>query len=194
MAFSIKGDYVATCACQMICACAIDGPPSTKDGHCRGSGVFHIAEGSLDGTDLSGVNVGMVYHAPGNFTAGNVKMGIILDESASDDQAKAVEQIFSGQAGGPFAEFVPLIGEWLGIDRAPVTFTGGKSPTAKIGKNSLNIEIATGPDGQPTLVKNAMMAWRAEGYEVGRGSGKVDVMGISYDSVYGEHAPFEFSS
>jgi hypothetical protein len=194
MAFSIQGDYVATCSCQLICACAIDGPPTAKDGHCRGAGVFHISEGNLDGTDLSGVNVGWIYHSPGNFTAGNIKMGVVVDESASDDQAKAAEQIFKGEAGGVFAEFVPLVAEWLGLDRAPVTYSGGKNPTATIGKNALEVEVATAPDGSPTEIRNAMMAWRTEGYQIGRGKGKFNAMGVEYDSIYGEHAPFKFAS
>lgn len=194
MAYSIKGGYVATCSCELICACAIDGPPTGKDGHCRGAGVFHIDAGNFDGVDLSGVNVAWIYHAPGHFTAGNIRMGAIVDEAASDDQAKAVEQIFRGQAGGAFAEFVPLVGEWLGMERAPVTYTGGKNPSATIGKNKLDVEVATAPDGSPTEVKNAMMAWRTEGYQIGRGKGKLDALGVAYDSIYGEHAPFEFSA
>jgi hypothetical protein len=193
MAFSIKGDYIATCDCQLICPCAFDGPPTGKDGQCHGGAVFAIAEGNLDGTDLSGVNVGWLYNAPGNFTSGNVRMGMVVDDKASDEQANAIEKIFKGEAGGVFEQFVPLVGEWLGKERAPVSYTGGKSPSGKIGKGSLNVELMTGSDGNPTVIKNAAMAWRAEGYQVGRGSGSVSAAGISYDAVYGEHAEFEFT-
>lgn len=193
MAYTIKGEYIATCSCQMICACAIDGPPTGKDGHCRGAGIFHIDEGNLDGVDLSGVNVAWIYHAPGNFTAGNVELGAIVDEAASDEQAAAAERIFKGEAGGPFGEFVPLIGTWLGTERASVKYTGGKNPSAMIGNNTLDVEVATAPDGSPTEIKNAMMAWRTEGYQIGRGKGSFDALGVSYDSIYGEVAPFEFT-
>jgi len=193
VAFRIKGDYVATCDCQLICPCAFDGPPTGKGGQCHGGSVFNITEGDLDGTDLSGVAVGWLYNAPGNFTAGNVRMGLIVDEKASDAQATAIEKIFKGEAGGVFEQFVPLIGEWLGMERAPVSYSGGKRPSASIGKNNISVDIMTGPDGEPTVIKNAAMAWRAEGYHVGRGSGKVDAVGISYDAVYGEQAEFEFT-
>jgi hypothetical protein len=193
MAFRIKGDYLAVCDCQLICPCAFDGPPTGKDGQCHGGSVFNITEGNLEGTDLSGVAVGWIYNAPGNFTGGNVRMGLIVDGKASEDQASAIEKIFKGEAGGVFEQFVPLIGEWLGMERAPVSYSGGKSPTASIGKNNLSVEIMTGPDGEPTVIKNAAMAWRAEGYNVGRGSGKVDAVGVAFDAVYGEHAEFEFS-
>lgn len=194
MTYRIKGHWVATCSCQVLCPCPVDGPPSGKDGHCRGSGVFHITEGSTDGTDLSGVTVGMVYHSPGNFSAGNLQLGIVVDPSVPDDTVKALEQIFKGEAGGPFAQFVPLVGEWLGVERAPVSYSDGKNPSAKIGKNSLGVAPFVGGDGEPTVVKNAMMAWRAEGYVPGTGSGTFSLMGVDYEAVYGEHSEFEFAS
>lgn len=194
MAFHIKGDWITTCSCQMMCPCPIDGPPSGKDGHCRGAGVFHIGEGNLDKTDLSGVSVGMVYHAPGKWSGGDLNLGLILDPSVSDEQLAAVEKIFKGEVGGPFAQFVPLLGEWLGVERAPVKVTTGKNPSATIGKDTISVEVAVGPDGNPTVVKNAAQAWRAEGYQPGVGSGKFSLLGVDYESIHGEHSEFEFAS
>lgn len=195
MTYRIKGEWLTTCSCQILCPCPVDGPPTGKDGHCRGAGVFHITEGTSNGTDLGGVTVGMIYHAPGNFTGGNLKMGIVVDPGVDDDKAKTVEQIFKGEEGGPFAQFVPLLGEWLGMERAPVSYAGtGKTRSSKIGKNSLEVEGFVGADGNPTIIKNSMMAWRAEGYEPGKGSGKFSMMGVDYDSIYGEFSEFEFSS
>jgi len=196
MAYRIKGDWLATCSCNVLCPCPVDGPPTGKDGQCRGSGVFHIKEGDRDGTDLAGITVAMVYNSPSNFSSGDLKMGIVIDPGVEDDKAKSLETIFKGEDGGPFAQFVPLIGEWLGMERAPVSYAGGSAQkrTAKIGKNSLEVEGFVGNDGQPTIVKNAMMAWRAEGYEPGKASGKFSHLGIEYDSVYGEFSEFEFAS
>ena len=97
MAWRISGTYVASCSCNLICPCPADGPPTSPDGVCRGFGVFHVAEGNLDDTDLSGVNLGLVNLFPSNLTAGNWKLGIVVDESASDEQANALEQIISGK-------------------------------------------------------------------------------------------------
>jgi hypothetical protein len=156
--------------------------------------VLHIEKGSLDGVDLSGVNLAEFYHSPSNFSAGDLKMGLFVDSSASDKQAEAVEQIFSGKAGGPFAQFAPLISSWEGVKRAKITLKGGKKPSASIeGVGEYSYEPALGPDGNPTLIKNAAQAWRAEGYQVGKASGKASAFGISYDAVYGESSAFEFS-
>ena len=48
---------------------------------------------------------------PSNLTAGNWTVGLVVDEGASEEQAQALDRIISGQDGGPFAEFVPFIGE-----------------------------------------------------------------------------------
>ena len=196
MAFRIKGDWLASCSCQVLCPCPVDGPPTGKDGHCRGAGVFHIAEGDADGTDLSGITVAMVYHAPGTFTSGNLKLGIVVDPSVDDAKAAAVEKIFKGEDGGPFAQFVPLIGEWLGMERSAVSYAGGTSQkrNAKIGDNTLEVEGFVGGDGKPTIVSNAMMAWRAEGYEPGKSSGSFSHLGVEFDSIYGEFSEFEFAT
>lgn len=194
MGFKISGEYITTCDCKQICPCSVDGQPTGKSNQCHGVSVFHIESGNVNGTDLSGVNAAMVYNAPSNFTSGNVKMGLVVDKGASDAQAKATEQIFRGELGGPFAEFVPLIGEWLGTERAPVTYTPGKNASATIGKQEIGFSPFLGADGNPTIVSNAMMAFRAEGYEIGTGTGKVKQLGVSLTSNYGERAKFDFAS
>ena len=75
MAWKISGTYVANCSCNLICPCPVDGPPTSEDGQCRGHLVFHIADGKLDDTDLSGVNVGLVNLFPSNLTSGGWKLG-----------------------------------------------------------------------------------------------------------------------
>ena len=57
MAWRISGSYLATCSCNLICPCPVDGPPTSEDGQCRGFLVFSVKEGSVDDTDVSGVNV-----------------------------------------------------------------------------------------------------------------------------------------
>jgi hypothetical protein len=196
MAYRIKGEWLTSCSCQILCPCPVDGPPSGKDGQCRGGGVFHITEGTADSQDLSGVTVAMVYNSPSNFSGGNLRMGIVIDPSVDDAKAEALEKIFKGEDGGPFAQFVPLIGEWLGTERAPVSYGGGTADkrSAKIGDNTLEVEGFVGGDGKPTIIKNAMMAWRAEGYEPGTASGKFSHLGVEFDSIYGEFSEFEFAS
>jgi hypothetical protein len=194
MAYRIAGTYVLHCGCQLLCPCFIDGQPTGRDGQCDGSGVWHIEGGDSNGTDLSGVNFGMYVNVPSNLTAGNWTVGLVIDEEASDEQAQAIERIVSGQDGGPFAEFVPLIGEAQPPRRARVTFSDGAAPSASIGdETEIRFEPARGPDGQPTTVSNATIGF-APTFAIGKGSGRAQSIRGSYDPVYGESGQFEYSS
>src|SRR5919198_1093282 len=107
MAWRIAGSYAASCSCNLICPCPVDGTPTGPGEECKGFLVFSVREGNLDDTDLSGVNFALYNHFPSNLTAGNWKVAIVVDEGASSAQTQAIERIVSGQEGGPFGDFGP---------------------------------------------------------------------------------------
>ena len=194
MAWNMSGTYYGACSCRLLCPCPVDQTPTGPDDQCRGVLVFAIKEGSLDDTDLSGVNFAFTNVFPSNLSSGNWTVGIVVDESASDDQAQALEQILHGDAGGPFAEFAGFYGDWKGVERAPVRFSDGDTPSASVGDDwSSTFEPLEGPGGTQTTVKNAMFGFAPE-FRVGKGPGHGNVMGIEFDGIYGETADFEFSS
>jgi hypothetical protein len=53
-------------------------------------------------------------------TEGNWRLGVFVDENATDEQTEKLVQVFSGQLGGPMAALAPLVGEILGVERAPI--------------------------------------------------------------------------
>ena len=195
MAWRMAGTYVATCNCNLVCPCPVDGPPTSDDGQCRGVAVFHVAEGSLDDVDLSGVDLSLVNLFPSNLTSGNWKLGVVVDESASDEQAAAVERIISGQEGGPFGEFAALTDEWLGMERGSVGFSDGDRPSGSVGGTDYAFEPLAGPEGSgaDTTVRNAAFGFAPE-FRIGRSSGHFAVQGIEFDATYAETADYEFAS
>jgi hypothetical protein len=192
MAYRLSGTYVGHCDCRQVCACAVDGPPTGRDGQCRGLLVHHVEEGTLDETDLSGVRVALAYMAPSNIGAGSLKLGLVVGDDASDEQADALERIFKGDAGGVFAEFVPLVGEWLGVERAAISFSDGEEPSAKIGDIDVTFKAFRGQDGKPTTMSNAMFGF-APVFTLGQSSGRSGLFGESFEADYGEAADFEYS-
>jgi hypothetical protein len=65
---------------------------------------------------------------------GNWRVGVYLDEAASDSQAEQLGAVVSGQLGGPLAMLAPLIGELLGVEKAPITYTDdGRGHHVRIG-------------------------------------------------------------
>jgi hypothetical protein len=194
VAWRIAGTYVASCSCNLICPCPVDGTPTGPGGECKGFLVFSVKEGNLGDTDLSGVNFALYNHFPSNLTAGNWKIGIVVDEGASDEQAQVLERILKGEEGGPFGELSNFYGEYVGMDRDSVTFSDGDRPSASVGSSSeVSFAPLEGPDGSPTTVKGAMFGFAPE-FKIGRGPGKSDRFGLSYEPIYGESADFEFAS
>ena len=83
----------------------------------------------------------LVIDTPKLMTAGNWNLGLIIDQSASESQADALAKVFSGQLGGPMGALAPLVGKFLGIERAPMEYRNdGRRHTVRIG-DSIAIEI-----------------------------------------------------
>jgi hypothetical protein len=82
--------------------------------------VFAIREGDIDGTAVGGLNVAAIADTPKVMTDGNWKLGVFVDERASDEQLEKLVGVFSGQMGGPMAGLAPLVGELLGVERAAI--------------------------------------------------------------------------
>ncbi|MDN5939364.1 MAG: DUF1326 domain-containing protein [Salinisphaera sp.] len=120
MSWNIKGNYIETCSCELECPCNLSMTlPATYD-YCKVVMAFNIDEGQFDDVDLSGLSVVGVVQAPKIMAQGGWKMGMFVDENASEEQLNGIMQIFGGQAGGPMAGFAGLVAEQLGMERAPI--------------------------------------------------------------------------
>lgn len=152
--------------------------------------LIDVRDGSMDGVNLSGVRLGLNGNFPDVVSNGNWKLGLTIDEGASDEQVKALTEILSGQQGGPFGEMAPLVAEFAGVERAAVAYsdTGGS-----IGGMSFSYEPLRGQDGNPTTMKNAVFGFAPE-FEIGTTKGHLEVFGHHADASYGEAADFEWSS
>jgi hypothetical protein len=120
MSWKLKGSYVETCSCELMCPCNLSMDHGATYDFCRVTLAFDISEGEIDGTDISGLTVALIGDTPKVMTEGNWRLGVFIDERATDEQAEKLGQVFSGQLGGPMAGLTPLIGEMLGIERAPI--------------------------------------------------------------------------
>jgi len=119
MAWSIKGSYFETCSCELMCPCNMSFDHGATYDYCRVTLVFHIREGDVEGTDVGGVKLALIADTPKVMTEGNWRVGLFVD-AASDEAADKITAVFAGQLGGPMAGLAPLIGEMLGVERAPI--------------------------------------------------------------------------
>ena len=134
--WKIEGDFMETCNCSMLCPCItsnLSGRPT--EGDCKAAIAMKIRHGEKDGVKLDGLSFIVFLHSPGPMIEGNMKVGLVIDENASDAQAEAITAIASGTAGGPMANLAPLVSELVGIERCPISFTGeGMNFTVQAGE------------------------------------------------------------
>jgi hypothetical protein len=120
MSWNLEGSYVETCSCDLICPCNATFDHGATYDYCRVTLVFNIRKGEIDGTDVGGLKVAAIADTPKVMTEGNWKLGLFVDENASDEQADKLVAVFTGQLGGPMAGLAPLVGEMLGVERLPI--------------------------------------------------------------------------
>jgi hypothetical protein len=120
MSWSLKGSYVETCSCELMCPCNLSFDHGATYDFCRATLVFGIREGEVEGTDIGGRRIAIIIDTPKVMTDGNWRLGVFVDDQATDEQAEKLTQVFSGQLGGPMAALAPLVGEMLGVERAKI--------------------------------------------------------------------------
>jgi hypothetical protein len=120
MAWNLEGSYVETCSCELMCPCNLSMDHGATYDFCRVTLAFNIRDGEIEGTDVGGLKVVAIAESPKVMTEGNWKLGVFVDEQASDEQAGKLVQVFGGQLGGPMGALAPLVGEMRGVERARI--------------------------------------------------------------------------
>ena len=186
MSWSIAGSYFETCSCDVVCPCTASLALGATHDYCRVALVFHVKDGEVEGVDVSGLTVAAVAETPKVMTDGNWRIGVFIDGAASDEQAEKLGGVFSGALGGPMEALGPLVGENLGVQRAPIEVReDGLTHSVKIG-DAVDFEIE---DVVPFGVESGEPAklvgiFHPAGHEltVARATrSQIDAFGISYE-------------
>lgn len=134
--WTIKGELILNCNCTVFCPCVVSlGKHPPTEGYCQAWMGIRIDDGKWGDESLTGLNIAMLLDIPGNMGRGNWKVAAFIDERASETAYDGLVAIFSGKARGTTGLFSMLVGEFLGAERAPVSFeTEGKKRRLSVGK------------------------------------------------------------
>ena len=186
MSWKIAGSYFETCSCDVVCPCTASLSLGATNDYCRVVLVFRVQEGEIEGVDVSGLAVAAVADTPKVMTDGNWRLGVFIDEAASDEQAEKLGGVFSGALGGPMEALGPLIGENLGVERATIEVReDGLTHSVKIG-DSVDFEIEDvvpfGVDtGRPAQLVGIFHPVGSELTIAHATRSQIDAFGISYE-------------
>jgi len=117
MAWKIEGRYFENCSCDVPCPCTVSLDLGADRDRCKAFLAFEINSGEVDGVDVGGLTVAVMIDTPKVMSEGNWRLGLLIDERASDEQAEKLAAVFGGQLGGPMEALGPLVGEVLGMER-----------------------------------------------------------------------------
>lgn len=200
MAWQISGQYMETCSCTFLCPCITSNLAATPtEGNCQAALGLHVDKGSKDGVSLDGLDLIVLLESQGPMGAGNMTVGLIVDDGASQEQADAIAEIASGKAGGPMAMLAPLVGRFAGVERAPVTITqNGNTWSARAGELiDETCEAMTNMDGVPLYLDNASHPMSSRLGLAKATRSRFDAFGIRWDddtgTRNGHFSPFSWS-
>ena len=157
--YSLEGTLIEACSCNVNCPCWIGEDPDL--GECFAIVAYGIERGQIGALDVSGLNLVLICHIPGNVLAGNWKVVALVDERGTQEQRDALLSAFTGKLGGPLGDlWEALIGEVKGVEFVPI------SHEVVEGSGSLRIpdlvetemEPYRGPDGSITTLQNSVFS------------------------------------
>lgn len=100
----------------MLCPCwfGVKELMIMDQGYCAAPILFRIQNGNVDGIDLKGRDIVVLFDFPGpTILDGNATSRLYIDEAADEGQRKDLEAIFQGKRGGPMEMISSLTSKWL---------------------------------------------------------------------------------
>lgn len=144
MAYEMQGIFLEACDCRVICPCWIDEEPD--EASCTGLIAWYIEKGWIARLEVSGLAVVSISHHEGHRKTGAQEVILVIDDKASDEQAEALQETFTGSLGGPLEELNELAGRDPIVRRAPIQYThDGKVTTLHIGKKGEMVAVEMVP-------------------------------------------------
>jgi len=138
MAWNLSGTFYENCSCTATCPCTWSNMQyaATTD-RCNAALAFSIESGDVNGTDMAGCTMVLLVDSPPVMSDGGWDVGLVIDDGASEAQVEALGAVVSGQLGGPPAALGPLLGNFLGIERMPISISSdGNEHTVTFGDSS----------------------------------------------------------
>ena len=158
---------------------------------------MRVDSGKFGDVDLSGLRSVIAFDAPQHMISGNWTEVILIDESASTEQRRALETILAGRAGGPWEVLARFVGRWLDTRFVPIEFAEqDATKTARIpGLLEAAITEIRGRDrSRPVLFENIFNQIHAPKQVLATGSTDYDdgVIRIHTSKTHGLHSNFEW--
>jgi len=105
-----RGLLFENCSCTLVCPGHMHFSQNCTHERCKGYWAIRIDEGELGGVPLAGTRAVVAFDCPQRMIDGGWIQTIIIDESATADQRRALETLLAGGVGGPWEKLAGFVG------------------------------------------------------------------------------------
>jgi len=159
MAYRMSGRFLEACDCYVPCPCWFEQGPD--DAECTGFVAWQIENGEIDDVDVSGLSVVSVsQHGGHRDGAHHMRVALLVDDEADEDQQSALSAAFSGSLGGPLGELARLTGDLAAVEPAKITFVDddGKARVEVPKLLGVRSKVVRGSTKRPVRVADGQLA------------------------------------
>ena len=157
--YVLEGTLLEACSCGVLCPCWIGEDPD--GGQCFAFNAYHFDRGTIGAVDVSGLNIVLVVHIPGNvLTPASWEVVMFVDDAATAAQKDAIVGAYSGTMGGPLADLAGLIAEVKEVRSAKITheIVNGVGTLVVDGILEAELEPFRAADGTITTLRDSLFS------------------------------------
>jgi hypothetical protein len=187
-----RGLLVENCSCTLVCPGHIHFSQSCTHERCKGYWAIRVDDGLFDHTTLAGTRAVIAFDTPQRMIDGGWLQTIIIDDSASPEQRRALETILTGTAGGPWEKLAAFVGTRQPTEFRPIDFVDeGATKRATIaGRLKTVVQRIRGRDkSKPVLFENCFNQIHAPTQVIALGESEYDDGAVSFRTT-GTHGLF----
>ncbi len=158
MTWQVSGRSLDLCSCTMWCPCWLGPEIEPDQGWCAHTFGYEIQQGSSDGVELGGTTVAFTGEWPANFFLGGGRARLYICDTATDEQRRELEAIFSGRKSGHLQDlWGAVVDEWLPAKTVRISISWGEKPTLSVeGFGKATMRPLSNGAGKSTIVSGAM--------------------------------------
>jgi hypothetical protein len=159
VSYRMSGRFLEACDCTVPCPCWFDADPTEDE--CVGAIGWQVENGEIDGVDVTGLCVVSVSQHGGNRQqAHHMRIVLLVDAKAGEEQREALSRAFSGRLGGPLSELARMTGKLTAVETAKITLVvDNDSATLDVPKRvSVGSKRLRGSTKQPITIGDGLLA------------------------------------
>jgi len=159
MPYRMTGRFFEACDCFVPCPCWFEQDPTEDE--CTGVIAWQIENGEIDGVTVAGLSViSASRHGGHREHAHHMRVALIVDDGANDEQREVLTAAFSGKLGGPLGELSRVTGKLTDVESAAISFVADND-VARLDvprRLAVRSKVVRGSTKRPITVGDGLLA------------------------------------